>query len=65
MVDGSLAPVPWEDLDPAMVEEIQLESSGYILDVPKNQIRPRDTVETTPAGEEYVVSDTVAPMPCI
>ena len=23
MVDGSLAPVPWEDLDPAMVQKIQ------------------------------------------
>ena len=27
VVDGSLAPVPWEDLDPAMVQEIQCEST--------------------------------------
>ena len=40
VVDGSLAPVPWEDLDPAMVREIQHESSGYTLDVLKNQLRP-------------------------
>ena len=53
--------MPWGDLDPAMVEEIQHESSGYTLDVLKNQLRPRDTVETTPGGDEYVVSDTVAP----
>ena len=65
VVDGSLAPVPWEDLDPAMVQEIQRESSGYTLDVLKNQLRPRDAVETTPGGDEYVVSDAVAPnSPC-
>ena len=28
VVDGGVAPVPWEDLDPAMVQEIQGESSG-------------------------------------
>ena len=31
MVDGGLAPVPWEDLDPAIVQEIQRESSSYTL----------------------------------
>ena len=61
VVDGSLGPVPWEDLDSAMVQEIQRESSGFTLDVLKNQLRPRDAVETTPGGDEYVVSDTVAP----
>ena len=65
VVDGSLAPVLWEDLDPAMVQEIQRESSGYTLDVLRNQLRPRDASETTPGGDEYVVSDTVAPnSPC-
>ena len=44
-----------------MVQEIQRESSGFTLDVLKNQLRPRDAAETTPGGEEYVVSDTVAP----
>ena len=61
MVDGSLAPVPWVDLDPAMVQDIQRESSGYTLDVLKNQLRPRDAIETTPGGDKYVVSDIVAP----
>ena len=37
VVDGGLAPVPWEDLDPAMVQEIQRESSGYTLGVLKIQ----------------------------
>ena len=60
MVDRGLAPVPSEGRDPAMVREIQRESSGYTLDVLKNQIQPRDAVETIPGGEEYVVSDTVA-----
>ena len=61
VVDGGLAPVPWEDLDPAIIQEIQRESSGYTLDVLKNHLRPRDTEETTPGGDKYVVSDTVAP----
>ena len=65
VVNGGLAPVPWEDLDPALVQEIQRESSGYTLDVLKSQLSPRDAVETTPGGDEYVVSDTVAPnSPC-
>ena len=65
VVDGSPAPVPWEDLDSAMVLEIQRESTDFTLDVLKNHLRPRDAAETTPAGDEYVVSDTVAPnSPC-
>ena len=32
VVDRNLAPVPWEDLDSAMVQEIQRESSGFTLD---------------------------------
>ena len=52
-------------MDPTMVQEIQLENNGYTLDVLKNQLRPRDPVETTPGGGEWVVSDTVAPnFPC-
>ena len=65
VVDRGLAPVPREDLDPAMAQEIQRESSGYTLFVLKGRLRPRDAVETTPGGEEYIVSDTVAPnSPC-
>ena len=65
VVDGSLAPVPWEDLDSAMVQEIQRESSGFTLHVLKNHLPPRDAVETIPGGDEYVVSDAVAPgSPC-
>ena len=59
VVDGSLAPVPWEDLDSAMVQEIKRESSGFTLEVLKNHLRPRDAVETIPGGDEYVVSDAV------
>ena len=44
-----------------MSNKIQRESSGYTLDVLKNQLRLGDAVETTPRGDEYVVSDTVAP----
>ena len=57
--------MPSEDLDPAMVQEIQRESGGHTLDVLENQLRPRDALETAPGGDEYVVSDTVAPnYPC-
>ena len=65
VADGSLAPVPSEDLASAMVQETQRESSGVTLDVLKNHLRPRDAVETIPGGDEYVVSDAVAPnSPC-
>ena len=65
VVDGGLAPVPWEGLDPAIVWQIQRENNGYTLDVLKSQLRPRDAVEMTSGGDEYVVSDAVAPnSPC-
>ena len=65
IVDGGLAPVPQEDLDPAMVQEIQGESSSYTLDVLKDRLRPRDAMQTTPRGDEYVVCDATAPnSPC-
>ena len=60
-----MPPVSWEDLDPALVQEIQCESSGHTLDVLKDRLRPRDAVTTTPGGDEFVVSDAVAPnTPC-
>ena len=40
VVDGSLAPVPWEELKSVMVQEILRESSGLTLDVRKSQLRP-------------------------
>ena len=63
--DGSLAGVSWEYLTPAMVQKIQRESRGYKVDVLKDRLWPRDAEETTPGGNEYVVSDAVAPnTPC-
>ena len=65
VVNGGLAAVPWEHLDPALVQKIQRESSGHTLDVLKDRLRPPDAVQNTPGGDEYVVSDTVAPSsPC-
>ena len=65
VVDGTLAAVPWDDLDSAMVQEIQRESRGFTLDVLKSRLRPQDAVETTPGGDESILSDTVAPSsPC-
>ena len=63
VVDGRLTPVPWEDLDPAMVQEIQRDSDGYTLSVLKDGLRPQDAVETTLGGDEYVVSDITALTP--
>ena len=60
VVDGSLAPVPWEDLNSAMVQEIKFESSAFTLDVLKNHLQPRDAVENIPGGDEYGVYDAVA-----
>ena len=54
--------VSWKDLDPALIQEIQCESSGYTPDVLKDRLRPRDAVETTPGGDEYVATDDVALM---
>ena len=60
IVDGSLAPVSWGDLDPAMVE-----SSDYTPDVLKDRLRPPKAMETTPGGDESAVSDSIAPnTPC-
>ena len=63
VVDGSLAPAPWEDLDPAMVQEIQRESSGYTPDVLKNQLRPRDAMETTPGKTSTSCLTLLPPTP--
>ena len=60
VVHAGLAPVPWADLDPAMVQEDQRGSSGYTLDVLQDQLRPRDAVETTHWVDDNVVFDAVA-----
>ena len=60
VVNGSLAPVPWEDMDSAMVQEIQRETSGFTLDILKNHLRPRDAVETT-RGETSTSCLTLLP----
>ena len=65
VVDGSPTSIPWEDLDPTLVQAIQRESDGLALGDLKDRLRPQDAVETTPGGDEYVVTDTNAPnSPC-
>ena len=65
VLDGSLTTIPWEDLDPTLVQAIQRESDGLALGDLKDRLRPQDAVETTPGGDEYVVTDTNAPnSPC-
>ena len=65
VLDGSLTTIPWEDLDPTLVQAIQRESHGLALGDLKDRLRPQDAVKTTPGGDEYVVTDTNAPnSPC-
>ena len=65
VVDASLPQYQGEDLHPALLREIQRESSGYTLDVLKDRLMPRDAVQTTPGGDKYAMSDAVAPNnPC-
>ena len=66
VVDGGLTPVPSEDRDPAMVQGNQRESKGYTMSALKDRLRPQDAMETTPGGDENVLSDTTAPSsPCL
>ena len=60
VVDPGLAPVPWEDLDPAMAQEIQRESSRNTLEVVKEGLWRQDAVKLPSGGEEYVLSDAAA-----
>ena len=66
VVDRVLAPVPREDLDHAMVQEIQRESDRYILSVLKDRLPTQDAMETTTGGDEYVVLQHCPklPLPC-
>ena len=65
VVDGGLTSIPWEDLDPTLVQAIQRESDALALGDLKDRIRPQDAFETIPGGDEYVVTDTNAPnSPC-
>ena len=60
VVHGGLGSIPWEDLDPTLVQAIQRESDGLALDDLKDRLRPQDAIETIPGGDEYVVTDTNA-----
>ena len=65
MVDRGLTSIPWEDLDPTPVQAIQRESDGLALGDLKDRLQPQDAIETTPGGDDYVVTNTNAPnSPC-
>ena len=42
MVDGGLTSIPWEDLDPTLVQAIQRESDGLALGDLKDRLRPQE-----------------------
>ena len=52
MVDGGLTSIPWEDLDPTLVQAIQRESDGLALGDLKDGLRPHSAIETIPGGDE-------------
>ena len=65
VVDEGLTSVPWEDLDPTLVQAIQRESDGLAFGDLKDRLRPQDAIETIPRGDEYVRTNTNAPnSPC-
>ena len=65
VVDGGLTSIPWEDLDPTLVQAIQRENDGLTLGDLKDPLQPQDAIETIPGGDEYVVTNTNAPnSPC-
>ena len=49
VVDGGLTSIPWEDLDPTLVQAIQRESDGLALGDLKDRLRPQDAIETIDA----------------
>ena len=55
LIDGDLSPVPWEDLDPQLLQEIQDESKGYTLRVLRDRLHPHPQVYTTSGGLPYDV----------
>ena len=61
VVDGGLTSIPWEDLDSTLVQAIQRESDGLPLGDSGDRLRPQDAIETIPAGDEYIVTNTNAP----
>ena len=52
VVDGGLTSIPWEDVDSTLVQAIQRESDGLTLGDLKDRLRPQDTIETIPGGDE-------------
>ena len=65
VVDGGLTSIPWEDLDPTLVQAIQRESDRLALGDLKDRLRPQDAIETIPRGDEYMVTNTKVPnSPC-
>ena len=60
VVDGGPTSIPWEDLDPTLVQAIQRESDGLALGDLEDRLRPQGAIETIPGGDEYIVTDTNA-----
>ena len=56
VVDGALAPVPWEELDSKILREIQNESKDMTLEDLTKMRQPPDAIEVVPGGDEYVVT---------
>ena len=63
VVDGGLTSIPWEDLYSTLVQAIQQKSDELALGDLKDRLRPQETIEIIPGGDEYIVTNTNAPNP--
>ena len=60
MVDGGLTSIPWEDLDPTLVQAIQRESDGLALGDLEDRLRPQDAIEAVWGASPIPAAQPVA-----
>ena len=65
VVDGGHTPIPWDDLDPTLVQTILRKNDGLTLGDLNDRQQLQHVIETTPGGDEYIVPNANAPnSPC-
>ena len=61
-VDGTLAFVPWEELDPVLLQEVQEECKGYTLETLKERKKTPGDIQILPGGDEYPITKNYQPL---
>ena len=56
VVDGTLAPFPREELDRALLQEVQEECKGYTLETLKKRKKTPGGIQVLSGAEEYPVT---------